>query len=124
MAQNIQYRQKESIDKLTPTRSLIDLSKHSEGDFGIDDFELTFVFDDILLVEYIDETDEGELVRNGIVVPTNAVNKAWRKARVILIGPNVKYTKKGDIVVFPNNLGVTVANMDVEGGEKLKVVSS
>ena len=120
MAQNIQYRQKESIDKLTPTRNLIDLSKHSEGDFGIDDFELTFIFDDILLVEYIDETDEGELVRNGIVVPTNAVNKAWRKAKVILTGPNVKYTKKGDIVIFPNNLGVTVANMDVEGRGKIK----
>lgn len=108
-----------NIDQLTPTRSLIDLSKHSEGDFGIDDFELTFIFDDILLVEYIDETDNGEIVRNGIVVPTNAVTKAWRKARVILAGPKVKYTKKDDIVIFPNNLGVTVANIDVEGEGKI-----
>jgi len=117
---SIQYRQKADIDQLAPTRSLIDLSNHSEGDFGIDDFELTFIFDDILLVEYIDETDTGELMRNGIVVPTNTVNKAWRKARVILTGPNVKYTKKNDIVIFPNNLGVTVSNMDVEGKGKIK----
>ena len=117
---SIQYRPKENIDRLAPTRNLIDLSKHSEGDFGLADFELSFIFDDILLVEYIDETDEGEIVRNGIVVPTNALAKAWRKARVVMTGPNVKYTKKGDIVIFPNNLGVTVANMDVEDEGKLK----
>lgn len=109
-----------NIDQLTPTRSLIDLSKHSEGDFGIDDFELTQIFDDILLVEYIDETADGEIMRNGIVVPTNAVNKAWRKAKVILAGSNAKYTNKGDIVIFPNNLGVTVSNIDVEGRGKVK----
>ena len=28
------------IDKLSTKRSLIDLTKHSEGDFGLDDFEL------------------------------------------------------------------------------------
>jgi len=109
-----------NIDQLTPTRSLIDLSRHSEGDFGIDDFELTQIFDDILLVEYIDETEAGEIMRNGIVVPTNAVNKAWRKAKVILVGPNAKYTNKGDIVIFPNNLGVTVSNIDVEERGKVK----
>lgn len=109
-----------NIDQITPTRSLIDLSKHSEGDFGIEDFELTQVFDDILLVEYIDETEEGEIMRNGIVLPANAINKAWRKAKVVLIGPNVKYTSKGDIVIFPNNLGISVSNIDVEGRGKIK----
>tara|TARA_R110000796_G_scaffold43431_4_gene106749 strand:- start:1363 stop:1761 length:399 start_codon:yes stop_codon:yes gene_type:complete len=108
------------IDKLSTKRSLIDLTKHSEGDFGLDDFELSFIFDDILLVEYVDETDTGDILRNGIVVPTNAVNKAWRKAKVILAGPNVKYAKPDDIVIFPNNLGVTVANMDIVGRGKLK----
>tara|TARA_R110000772_G_C13199862_1_gene429924 strand:+ start:473 stop:871 length:399 start_codon:yes stop_codon:yes gene_type:complete len=108
------------IDKLSTKRSLIDLTKHSEGDFGLDDFELSFIFDDILLVEYVDETQTGDILRNGIVVPTNAVNKAWRKAKVILAGPNVKYAKPDDIVIFPNNLGVTVANMDIVGKGKLK----
>jgi cellobiose-specific phosphotransferase system component IIB len=108
------------IDKLSTKRSLIDLTKHSEGDFGLDDFELSFIFDDILLVEYVDETETGDILRNGIVVPTNAVNKAWRKAKVILAGPNVKYAKPDDIVIFPNNLGVTVANMDIVGKGKLK----
>ena len=108
------------IDQLTPTRSLIDLSSHSSGDFGLDDYELNFIFDDIVLVEYIDTASDGEgVLRNGIYVPSNALNKAWRKARVILAGPQVKYTKVGDIVIFPNNLGVTVSNIDVTNYGKL-----
>lgn len=110
-----------SIDQIAPTRSLIDLSSHSEGDFGIRDYELSFIFDDILLVEYIDTTNEGDgVMRNGIYVPTNALTKAWRKARVILAGPDAKYTKVGDIVIFPNNLGVTVSNIDIENVGSIK----
>ena len=109
------------IDLLPTTRSLIDLSSHSSGDFGLDDYELTFILDDIMLVEYVDISSDGDsITRNGLFVPTNALTKAWRKARVILIGPNVKHAKKGDIVVFPNNLGVTVSNMDIEGHGKIK----
>lgn len=109
------------IDQIQPTRSLIDLSSHSDGDFGIENFELSFIFDDILLVEYIDLAQDGDgITRNGIYIPTNALTKAWRKARVILTGPNVKHTKIGDIVLFPNNLGVTVSNIDVETVGKIK----
>ena len=90
-----------NIDILKPQEHLIDLSTHSEGDIGLpDDFELSFIFDDILLVEYIDESDEGEIQRNGIYVPTNAITKAWRKAKVILAGPKAKYTKQDDIVIL------------------------
>jgi cellobiose-specific phosphotransferase system component IIB len=38
---------------------------------------------------------------------------------VLLTGPNVKYAKKGDIVIFPNNLGITVSNVDIEGYGKI-----
>lgn len=108
------------IDKLIPTRSLIDLSSNSAGDFGLDDFKLSFVFDDIVLVEYIDLTAQKEIIRNGLVLPASMLQKAWRKARVILAGPLAKYTKVGDIVVFPSNLGVTVANMEIESYGKIK----
>tara|TARA_R110000851_G_scaffold291204_1_gene445505 strand:+ start:5079 stop:5495 length:417 start_codon:yes stop_codon:yes gene_type:complete len=110
-----------NIDILKPQEHLIDLSTHSEGDIGLpDDFELSFIFDDILLVEYIDESEEGEIQRNGIYVPTNAITKAWRKAKVILAGPKAKYTKQDDIVIFPNNLGVTVSNLDISGKGTIK----
>ena len=105
-----------SIDTLATQKHLIDLSTHSEGDIGLtDDFELSMIFDDILLVEYVDENEHGEVQRNGIYVPTNAITKAWRKAKVILAGPKAEYVKEGDIVIFPNNLGVSVANIDVKG---------
>jgi cellobiose-specific phosphotransferase system component IIB len=109
-----------SIDQLTPTRSLIDLSSHSSGDFGLEDYELNFIFDDIVLVEYIDMTTTGDgIMRNGLYIPTNTLTKAWRKAKVILAGPQVKYTKVGDIVIFPNNLGVTVSNIDISDHGKI-----
>jgi len=109
-----------SIDNLAPTRSLIDLTQGGKGDFGLDDYQLSFVFDDILLVEYADESANGdEVLRNGIVVPTNAMTKAWRKGRVILAGPDAKYAKEGDIVIFPNNLGVTISNVEITGKGKI-----
>tara|TARA_R100001591_G_scaffold403_1_gene926 strand:- start:1443 stop:1862 length:420 start_codon:yes stop_codon:yes gene_type:complete len=110
-----------SIDNLAPTRSLIDLTQKDRGDFGLEDYDLDFIFDDILLVEYVDETDEGdEVIRNGIVVPTNALTKAWRKGKIILAGPETKYAKEGDIVIFPNNMGVTISNITVSGKGKVK----
>ena len=42
-----------SIDNLAPTKSLIDLSTPDRGDFGIDDYELSFIFDDILLIAWL-----------------------------------------------------------------------
>ena len=105
-----------SIDTIAPQKHTVDLSSHSQGDVGLpDDFELTMIFDDILLVEYIDENEEGEIQRNGIFIPTNAVTKAWRKAKVILAGPKAQYATVGDIVIFPSNLGLNVSNLDVNG---------
>ena len=106
-----------SIDVLEPKKSLIDLDSYAKGNFGIgDDFKLTFLFDDIVLVEYIDEINDGTgdaIVRNGVYVPVNALIKAWRKAKVILVGPSVRYCKKDDIVIFPNDKGASVSNIDV-----------
>jgi cellobiose-specific phosphotransferase system component IIB len=114
-----------SIDRLATQRSTIDLEGHSDGDFGLgEEFLLSFVFDDILLVEFIDESsDEGAgdaIKRGGIYIPTNSLNKAWRKAKVVLVGPEVKYTKKDDIVMFPNDKGAPVSNMEIEGYGKIK----
>ena len=58
-------------------------------------------------------------MRDGIYVPTNTLSKAWRKARVILTGPEVKYAKKGDIVMFPNDKGAPVSNMEIDGYGKI-----
>lgn len=106
------------MDNLKHEKGMIDLNSNSDGFFGLEDYKLSFVFDDIVLVEFIDEVDDGQgsaIIRNGIYVPTNANTKAWRKAVVVLTGPNVKFCKKEDIVVFPNDKGVTISNMDIDG---------
>ena len=103
-----------NIDNLVPERHLIDLSSHSQGDFGGDDFIMDFIYNDVLLVEYIDLTPDGDsILRNGIAVPVNSVTKAWRKGRVLIAGPKVEHTKPGDIVMFPNDKGLAVSRMPI-----------
>ena len=113
-----------SIDSLATKRSLIDLDGHSDGDFGLgDEYTLSFVFDDILLVEFIDEDSDGAgdlIQRDGIFVPTNTLSKAWRKGKVILAGPEAKYAKVNDIVMFPNDKGAPVSNMEIDGAGKIR----
>ena len=83
-----------NIDQLTPTRNLIDLSSHSDGDFGMEDYVLSQIYNDIILVEFIDLSEDGDTIKRGsIYIPTNTLTQAWRKARVILVGTEVKITK-------------------------------
>jgi len=106
------------MDNVKHKKGMIDLSANSEGSFGLDDFQLSFVFDDIVLVEFVDEIEDsqGSVVKRGsLFVPTNVNTKAWRKAKVVLMGPNVQFCKKDDIIIFPNDKGVSVANIEVEG---------
>ena len=115
-----------NIDILEPKKSIIDLGgAHNDSLDGIidEDYELGFIFDDIILVEFIDEVSDGQgeaVLRGGVYIPTNSVQRAWRKAKVILAGPECKYIKGGEIVIFPNNLGVGIANADISGYGKLK----
>ena len=115
-----------NIDILEPKKSIIDLGgAHNDSLDGIidEDYELGFIFDDIILVEFIDEVSDGQgdaVMRGGVYIPTNSVQRAWRKAKVILAGPECKYIKGGEIVIFPNNLGVGIANADISGYGKLK----
>lgn len=114
-----------SVDILTPQKSHIDLADRAlPSDFGLDDYKLSKVFDDVILIEYCDvhgsEDGSEYILRGGIAVPINQVHNAWRKGKVVLIGPNVRYTAVDEIVVFPNNMGIPITNLEVEGYGKLK----
>jgi hypothetical protein len=114
-----------SIDVLAPQKSHIDLSdKMLPSDFGLDDYQLSNLFDDVILIEYCDlhggEDGSEYILRGGIAVPINQVHNAWRKGKVILNGPRVQYAKVGDVVVFPNNMGIPITNLEVEGYGKIK----
>ena len=111
------------MDNVKHKKGMIDLDANSEGFFGLDDYKLSFIFDDIVLVEFVDEVEDSKgsaVMRNGLYVPTNVNTKAWRKAKVVLTGPNVAFCKKDDIVIFPNDKGVSVANLEVDGYGKVK----
>jgi hypothetical protein len=107
------------IDMLGPVpKSLIDFSALPKNSFNsvFYGYNLKQVLDDILLCTFVDESSDGtSIIRNGLHVPVNTDTKAWRIGEVILAGPNVKYAKVGDYVCFPNNLGVPVANLDIDG---------
>ena len=114
-----------SIDVLAPQKSHIDLSdKALPSDFGLDDYSLSKLFDDVMLLEYCDlvtgEETGDYILRGGIAIPVAQVHNAWRKGKVILKGPNVRYTQVGDIVVFPNNMGIPITNLEVTGHGKVK----
>ncbi len=113
------------VDLLPVQKSHIDLSDGAlPSDFGLDDYKLSKLFDDVILVEYADlvtgEEGGDYIMRGGIAIPITQVHNAWRKGKVVLKGPNVRYTDIGDIVVFPNNMGIQISNLEVEGHGKLK----
>jgi len=112
-----------NIDLLPTQKSLIDLSELPKNSFNsiFYGFSLKQLLDDVMLVKFVDETDDGSsIIRNGIVVPVNVDTKAWRIGEVILAGPNTKHAKIGDYVCFPNNLGIPVANIAVDNYGTLK----
>lgn len=109
------------IDKLLPERGLIQLSSDAAVDMDVDNFKLRRLHGDVLFCEYIDISEDGDsILRNGIFVPLHAQTKAWRKARVILAGVDAKWTKEGEIVLFPNNYGVAIENLEIDGHGKIK----
>jgi len=115
----------QSIDILAPQKSHINLSdKTLPTDFGMDDYVLSELLDDAILIEYCDlhggEEGAEYILRGGIAVPINQVHNAWRKGTVILTGPTVRQVKKGQIIVFPNNMGIPISNLEVDDHGKVK----
>jgi hypothetical protein len=113
---------KASIDNLAPTRGLIDLSAHSQGESPLmEGYTLEKVYDDIILVKPLDESEDGDaILKGGVYVPKNAVSQAWRIGKVLLKGPGAVNVKVGDCVIFPNDRGLNVKNMEVAGVGKVK----
>lgn len=99
-------------------RSLIDLDTYENDTFSLLGYKLRTVLDDILLVQYVDLSNDGKsIMRNGILIPLAQVQRTWRIARVILKGPLCKYTDVGDYICFPDDKGIKVDNISVKGVE-------
>jgi hypothetical protein len=91
----------------------IQLEAYKSDSFELSDWTLTSVLDDILMVQYVDVSETGrEVLRNGIYVSVDVTTHVWRVGKVILAGPNCKFTKQGDHVVFPNDKGIRASNIN------------
>ena len=94
-------------------RGLVQIDKYKGNDFELNGWNLTKVLDDILMVQYVDINEAGtEIKRGNIWLPINAVQHTWRIGVVLLAGPNCKTVKQGDHIVFPNDKGIQVANLN------------
>ena len=90
------------IDKLEVQRSLIDLDGFSQNSLNsvFIGYDLSEVLDDIVLVELVD---------------LGGHTQAWRVGKVILCGQGVSLVKKDDHVIFPNNKGIMISNVEIDG---------
>lgn len=99
----------------TNDSGLVNLQSYSNDVFSIHGFKLTSLLDDVLLARFTDITDDGRsIVRNGVHIPINTVQKAWRLGEIIMVGKRCKDLKPGDFICFPNDKGIPVSNLDVE----------
>lgn len=107
-----------NIDQLAPTKSLIDLSKYSTDEVSLQDHKLTDLFDDLILAEYTDVSQDGTAIKRGeIWVPLNAQPKAWRIGKVLIKGGATKNVDVGQNIVFPSDKGIPVTKLQYVDGE-------
>lgn len=108
-----------NIDQLAPTESLIDLSRYTDDEFVLADHTLTNLFDDLLLVEFLDVSQDGTAVKRGdIWVPLNTAPRAWRVGKVLVKGNRCKNVEVNQTIIFPGDKGVPITNVyyvDAEG---------
>ena len=91
----------------------IQIENYASQSIMLHGWNLTKVLDDILMCQYIDTNDDGtEVKRGSLYVPINVTTFAWRLAKVILAGPKCTTVKEGDIIMFPNDKGLQVAELN------------
>lgn len=93
-------------------KGLVRIENYLASDLNLSGWTLTAVLDDILMCQFVDINEDGTMVKRGdIWVPINAVNQAWRVAKVLLAGPAAK-VKPGQYVIFPSTFGMKAANIN------------
>jgi hypothetical protein len=93
-------------------KGMVRLENYIGSDLNLVDWQLDSVLDDIMMCQFADCNDDNTaIMREGIFVPSNVVQSAWRVAKVILAGPRCK-TKVGEYVIFPSNFGLKAAKMN------------
>jgi len=89
----------------------------------LDDYAIEKTLDTILLVEFADTAQSGEMTRNGIVIPIGQMtSKPWRLGKIIIAGTKCEQVKVGDYITFPNDKGIPVSNIKVKAGGEILTI--
>ena len=71
---------------------------------------------DIVMAEYVDENEHGEVMREGIWLKQDITGKLWRVAKVVMKGPQCSDNFNiGDLIRFPGDRGIPMISA---GGKK------
>lgn len=93
-------------------KGMVQLDNYLGSDINLVDWKLESLLDDIMMCQFADcNEDNTAVLRDGIFLPVNMVQSAWRVAKVIIAGPRCK-TKVGEYVIFPSNFGIKCAKMN------------
>ena len=93
-------------------KGLVRLEDYTGSDLNLTGWKLTQVLDDILMCQFVDINADGtQICRGGIWLPINAVQQAWRVAKLLLAGPRAK-VKPGQHVIFPSTFGLKASNIN------------
>ena len=79
------------------------------------DYDIVSVLSDIIMCEIADESETGEVKRDGIWISKDMVKKMWRVAKAIKVGPLCTGVKVGDYVMYPSDKGLSMIST---GGKK------
>lgn len=91
----------------------VQIEHYIGSDMELLDWHLDKVLDNILVVQYADVNEDGTAVKRGSIwVPLGAVKQTWRVGKVILAGPNCKTVTQNDYIIFPDDRGLQVANLN------------
>lgn len=115
---NLSKEDKALVDKTTEdintdkVKGLVRIENYLTSDLNMSGWKLTQVLDDILMCQFADINEDGTMIKRGdIWVPINAVNQAWRVAKVLLAGPRAR-VKPGQYVIFPSTFGLRASNIN------------
>jgi len=71
------------------------------------EWDIESLFGDILMCEFIDENEHGDVMKGGIFVKQEISHNLWRVAKVIMKGPGVSdQIEVGDHLMIPGNKGL------------------
>lgn len=86
---------------------------HMQGTRVMDCWKTVKTMGDIIMAEYVDENENGEVMRGSIWVKMEVVQKLWRVARVLKLGPKCSGNIKiGDLIRFPGDRGIPMITSD------------